>query len=231
MATNDPKKCPSCGYLRMNNDTEPDWQCPKCGIAYNKFSQEYHQESYRKKLIMKKGNFSISKIIKIIFSLFIICICIYLYIKWHNDLDKWNNYPKHSIYNSKTGSYEKYEFPSNTKYKQVKYNAQSAVKNDLIRLNININKIYIKTKAIRILVKQCSDTCKSNHPNFQICRKANKFWLENANDIERLRNYYLNNAYKFSNSEKVMINKIKKNMSIIATEMEVANALCKSISN
>lgn len=28
--------CPKCHYRRVASDTAPDWQCPKCGVAYNK---------------------------------------------------------------------------------------------------------------------------------------------------------------------------------------------------
>ena len=28
--------CPKCRYKRKPTDTTPDWQCPSCGIAYNK---------------------------------------------------------------------------------------------------------------------------------------------------------------------------------------------------
>ncbi len=28
--------CPKCNYLRQPVETVPDWQCPKCGVAYNK---------------------------------------------------------------------------------------------------------------------------------------------------------------------------------------------------
>lgn len=30
--------CPKCGYLRQVTDTAPEWQCPKCGVAYAKVS-------------------------------------------------------------------------------------------------------------------------------------------------------------------------------------------------
>ena len=29
-------KCPGCGYVRKDNEYAPEWQCPSCGIAYNK---------------------------------------------------------------------------------------------------------------------------------------------------------------------------------------------------
>ena len=29
--------CPKCGYVRQPTDTNPDWQCPKCQIAYLKY--------------------------------------------------------------------------------------------------------------------------------------------------------------------------------------------------
>jgi uncharacterized membrane protein YhaH (DUF805 family) len=30
------KTCPKCAYKRTAAETAPDWQCPKCGIAYAK---------------------------------------------------------------------------------------------------------------------------------------------------------------------------------------------------
>jgi hypothetical protein len=35
------KKCPKCQYVRTSLDDEaaPDWQCPKCGVAYNKIGK------------------------------------------------------------------------------------------------------------------------------------------------------------------------------------------------
>lgn len=36
-----PKKCPKCNYVRQPSDENvaPDWQCPKCRIAYNKMGK------------------------------------------------------------------------------------------------------------------------------------------------------------------------------------------------
>ena len=34
------KPCPKCTYVRAATDTGPDWQCPKCGIAYAKFRKD-----------------------------------------------------------------------------------------------------------------------------------------------------------------------------------------------
>ncbi|MEA3195705.1 MAG: uncharacterized protein QOD26_4038 [Betaproteobacteria bacterium] len=33
------KPCPKCRHVRTAADGGPDWQCPKCGIAYAKFGQ------------------------------------------------------------------------------------------------------------------------------------------------------------------------------------------------
>lgn len=30
-------QCPKCEYVRKETEEAPDWQCPKCGIAYHKF--------------------------------------------------------------------------------------------------------------------------------------------------------------------------------------------------
>jgi ribosomal protein L37AE/L43A len=32
------KTCPKCYYTRKENEQAPEWQCPSCQIAYNKFN-------------------------------------------------------------------------------------------------------------------------------------------------------------------------------------------------
>ncbi|GAA5314979.1 MAG: hypothetical protein AseanaTS_01830 [Candidatus Pelagadaptatus aseana] len=32
--------CPKCEYARLKSDSAPEWQCPNCHIAYNKFGSE-----------------------------------------------------------------------------------------------------------------------------------------------------------------------------------------------
>jgi glutaredoxin len=32
--------CPKCRYVRTTADTAPSWQCPGCGVAYNKVMNE-----------------------------------------------------------------------------------------------------------------------------------------------------------------------------------------------
>ncbi|HEY6898156.1 MAG TPA: hypothetical protein VI279_12920 [Rhodocyclaceae bacterium] len=36
MAENNRRVCPKCGYRRTENETAPDYECPKCGIVYAK---------------------------------------------------------------------------------------------------------------------------------------------------------------------------------------------------
>ncbi len=36
-------KCPKCQYVRHEVEEVPDWQCPRCGIAYQKFKPEAKQ--------------------------------------------------------------------------------------------------------------------------------------------------------------------------------------------
>jgi glutaredoxin len=33
-------RCPKCSYERKKTDTAPDWQCPACGVVYEKFQNE-----------------------------------------------------------------------------------------------------------------------------------------------------------------------------------------------
>jgi hypothetical protein len=35
-------RCPSCQYARQMTDHAPDWQCPRCGKAYNKAGAGAH---------------------------------------------------------------------------------------------------------------------------------------------------------------------------------------------
>lgn len=32
--------CPKCNYVRQPNDTNPEWQCPACGVAYSKVNNQ-----------------------------------------------------------------------------------------------------------------------------------------------------------------------------------------------
>lgn len=36
--------CPRCGYTRQPSDIAPEWQCPKCGVAYAKAERPSLQE-------------------------------------------------------------------------------------------------------------------------------------------------------------------------------------------
>ena len=47
------KVCPKCKYERKAFDTAPAWQCPACGIAYNKAEQKF-KKSFRYRLSQTK---------------------------------------------------------------------------------------------------------------------------------------------------------------------------------
>ncbi|GAB6043593.1 DUF4282 domain-containing protein [Endothiovibrio diazotrophicus] len=38
------KTCPKCGYTRKPTDEAPDWQCPQCGVAYEKAALSQGEE-------------------------------------------------------------------------------------------------------------------------------------------------------------------------------------------
>lgn len=40
------KKCGKCGYIRKSTDTAPDWECPECGVVYEKF-ESVTQRKYK----------------------------------------------------------------------------------------------------------------------------------------------------------------------------------------
>lgn len=37
-------KCPKCGYIRKPEDTSPDYECPRCGVIYAKYSREVEEQ-------------------------------------------------------------------------------------------------------------------------------------------------------------------------------------------
>jgi hypothetical protein len=39
-------ECPKCHYVRRVTDTNPEWQCPSCGIAYAKFGAHLTATAY-----------------------------------------------------------------------------------------------------------------------------------------------------------------------------------------
>ena len=44
--------CPKCGYVRTGSETAPAWQCPACGIAYNKYQSWLER---KRKLLVPPG--------------------------------------------------------------------------------------------------------------------------------------------------------------------------------
>jgi glutaredoxin len=48
-----PTICPKCNYARKESDTNPDWQCPSCLVAYNKVGDT--QSSAREIGLVSKG--------------------------------------------------------------------------------------------------------------------------------------------------------------------------------
>lgn len=37
-------KCPKCGYIRKSEDTSPDYECPRCGVIYVKYSPAVEEQ-------------------------------------------------------------------------------------------------------------------------------------------------------------------------------------------
>ncbi|KTD67973.1 TPR repeat protein [Legionella steelei] len=46
-------KCPECHYIRKRRETVPEWQCPNCGIAYNKHPDYFQTYNFKIKLLYK----------------------------------------------------------------------------------------------------------------------------------------------------------------------------------
>ncbi|GAA6135799.1 hypothetical protein NBRC116188_25890 [Oceaniserpentilla sp. 4NH20-0058] len=41
-------ECPKCNYNRLKSDHAPEWQCPSCGVAYNKVKKSVKAQNYSK---------------------------------------------------------------------------------------------------------------------------------------------------------------------------------------
>ena len=50
--------CPKCGYARKPSDAAPDWQCPSCGIAYDKFGFVQAETASQPGLASRSGSFT-----------------------------------------------------------------------------------------------------------------------------------------------------------------------------
>lgn len=37
-------KCPKCGYIRKPEDIGPDYECPRCGVIYAKYSRAVEEQ-------------------------------------------------------------------------------------------------------------------------------------------------------------------------------------------
>ncbi len=59
-------KCPKCRYERKKSDAAPDWQCPQCGIAMEKYDQlmeendQYSRDSYQESKKSEKAKKKLS---------------------------------------------------------------------------------------------------------------------------------------------------------------------------
>lgn len=42
-------KCPKCGYIRSTTDITPEYECPRCGVIYEKFINRTNQNMHPKK--------------------------------------------------------------------------------------------------------------------------------------------------------------------------------------
>lgn len=52
------KQCQKCGYIRQSMDTSPDYECPKCGVVYEKYEAYLNsrRKSEKEKVEMEKSN-------------------------------------------------------------------------------------------------------------------------------------------------------------------------------
>lgn len=53
--------CGACSYVRQPTDTNPDWQCPGCGAAYNKVSRQHDAEKHSQQYLRRKNQAYLEK--------------------------------------------------------------------------------------------------------------------------------------------------------------------------
>lgn len=76
--------CPKCQYKRQDSDVAPQWQCPKCGVAYMKAQGSKNSETMdvvtkKTKVINQYGG---SRVYHRIFTSLVIFSLIILLIAW-----------------------------------------------------------------------------------------------------------------------------------------------------
>ena len=47
--------CGACNHVREETATNPKWQCPGCGVAYNKVNQKPEEKRYTQEELKKKN--------------------------------------------------------------------------------------------------------------------------------------------------------------------------------
>ena len=66
--------CPKCQYIRKKTDASPKWQCPNCGIAYNKHQPEYLDQiakSKNEKEKKKRKNVALANLLPALFMFYL----------------------------------------------------------------------------------------------------------------------------------------------------------------
>src|SRR6478735_4524874 len=62
-------QCPKCNYVRKPSDTNPDWECPSCSIAYSKFKKtEKYVTRYIPNIVPRS-----QRLIYFVLSLLLVC--------------------------------------------------------------------------------------------------------------------------------------------------------------
>jgi glutaredoxin len=69
--------CPKCRYVRQSTDTAPGWQCPQCGVAYNKVAELSQETRAQRRRTVSEASPGVWG--KIAMALFIVAA---VYISW-----------------------------------------------------------------------------------------------------------------------------------------------------
>lgn len=207
-------KCPGCGYERNGSEQVPDWQCPACGIAYNKHPN-YHGPLNEKRPINKQEKSNLSVVVKLLLGFLIFLGVVLTYSAYERERRfNPNDQYKNEVYNNEIYTHKK---------------PKIITPPSLAEASINLNFLSTKMQAAKYLAIDCREKCQSLGKFSTSCNELNIIIESTNTEITRLRNYYRSYGRAvFSSEELKLVDGIKSNLNEISAEGEAANSFCKN---
>ncbi|MGQ3887817.1 hypothetical protein ACQUW5_02150 [Legionella sp. CNM-1927-20] len=195
-------KCPACGYIRKENDYAPEWQCPSCKIAYNKFHSSVDLNKVRAKFKTTTENQSFFK--KYWLPIILILTNALLIFSWIHFIYKQHN---------KSTS-------SSTSYIQTQEKAQLNLD------GIDLNKVESHLEAAKSYSLDCKYNAQIYHKKDESCYKIIELLNPIKPDIDKLitrtKNQDLN---QFNYTDRTKLNDILKMLENISKDIETVELL------